>query len=400
MKQTKGAIGNLLNRYKAVLKKCHLLNTFGSLAVAGMLVMGGAGVASAAIAYTPISGNVILSENMVDTKYIVQEGEEATIDLNGHSLTLGAHEGDNGVPLYSYGKLTLVDSVGNGYVSGATKGVVSTGEGGLFVLESGIVSSTGSSWAVQVQQQGSALIKGGIISGETSGLILITAGEGMTASATIEDGAIVRTTDTYEEGDASHVAVFLQPENEKAQVFLTVNGGTIESDVFAIAGNGTAHGTNITINGGTITSRKATAIYHPQAGTMTINGGTITGETGIELRSGTLNINGGTIRGVGDPFDTDPNGNGTTTIGAALAISQHTTDLDINVKIDGGTFEGYYALYEADLQNEKTDNIALEITNGTFNGKIYSENLNLNFPKITTQRPASGVHRPRKVISS
>ena len=48
MKQTKGAIGNLLNRYKAVLKKCHLLNTFGSLAVASMLVMGGAGVAQAA----------------------------------------------------------------------------------------------------------------------------------------------------------------------------------------------------------------------------------------------------------------------------------------------------------------------------------------------------------------
>ena len=47
MKQTKGAIGNLLNRYKAVLKKCHLLNTFGSLAVAGMLVMGGASYANA-----------------------------------------------------------------------------------------------------------------------------------------------------------------------------------------------------------------------------------------------------------------------------------------------------------------------------------------------------------------
>ena len=47
MKQTKGAIGNLLNRYRAVLKKCHLLNTFGSLAVAGMLIMGGASVALA-----------------------------------------------------------------------------------------------------------------------------------------------------------------------------------------------------------------------------------------------------------------------------------------------------------------------------------------------------------------
>ena len=42
MKQTRGAIGNLINRYRAVLKKCHLLNTFGSLALAGMLVLGGA----------------------------------------------------------------------------------------------------------------------------------------------------------------------------------------------------------------------------------------------------------------------------------------------------------------------------------------------------------------------
>ena len=47
MRQTKGAIGNLLNRYKAVLKKCNLLNTFGSLAVASMLVMGGAGIVQA-----------------------------------------------------------------------------------------------------------------------------------------------------------------------------------------------------------------------------------------------------------------------------------------------------------------------------------------------------------------
>lgn len=48
MQLTKGAIGNLINRYKAVLKKCHLMNTFGSLAVAGMLVMGGAATAGAA----------------------------------------------------------------------------------------------------------------------------------------------------------------------------------------------------------------------------------------------------------------------------------------------------------------------------------------------------------------
>lgn len=54
MQLTKGAIGNLINRYKAVLKKCHLLNVFGSLAVAGMLVMGGAATAGAATATAKI----------------------------------------------------------------------------------------------------------------------------------------------------------------------------------------------------------------------------------------------------------------------------------------------------------------------------------------------------------
>lgn len=56
MQLTKGAIGNLINRYKAVLKKCHLMNTFGSLAVAGMLVMGGAGMAVAADLDLPLEG--------------------------------------------------------------------------------------------------------------------------------------------------------------------------------------------------------------------------------------------------------------------------------------------------------------------------------------------------------
>ena len=48
MKLSKGAYCNLINRYRAVLKKCHLLNTFGSLAVAAMLVMGGASAVQAA----------------------------------------------------------------------------------------------------------------------------------------------------------------------------------------------------------------------------------------------------------------------------------------------------------------------------------------------------------------
>ncbi len=57
---TKGAIGNLVNRYRAVLKKCNLINVFGSLAVASILVLGGAGVAEA-VEYT--QGDTIPSQD-------------------------------------------------------------------------------------------------------------------------------------------------------------------------------------------------------------------------------------------------------------------------------------------------------------------------------------------------
>ena len=40
MTLSKNAIGNLINKYRAVLSKCRLLNTLGSLAVAGALVLG------------------------------------------------------------------------------------------------------------------------------------------------------------------------------------------------------------------------------------------------------------------------------------------------------------------------------------------------------------------------
>ena len=50
MKLSRNALRNLANRYRAVLKKCRLVNTFGSLAVADMLVMG---VGENVLAYGP-----------------------------------------------------------------------------------------------------------------------------------------------------------------------------------------------------------------------------------------------------------------------------------------------------------------------------------------------------------
>ena len=74
MQLTKGAIGNLINRYKAVLKKCHLMNTFGSLAVAGMLVMGGAGMAGAEGRWTKPNGETAQWTNGVVSNGTVLQG--------------------------------------------------------------------------------------------------------------------------------------------------------------------------------------------------------------------------------------------------------------------------------------------------------------------------------------
>ena len=69
------------------------------------------------------------------------------------------------------------------------------------------------------------------------------------------------------------------------------------------------------------------------------------GSTAIEIRAGKLNIKDGTYTSAGE-FKTSPNENGTTVDGAALAVSQHTKKLPIDVTIDGGSFKGKYSLYE------------------------------------------------------
>ena len=151
------------------------------------------------------------------------------------------------------------------------------------------------------------------------------------------------------------VPVFLVPQNKTddkvLNAFLVTEADiTSKCNYAAIQGNGTKHGTSITINGGKI-SGELTAIYHPQYGEMTVNGGEIEGATAIEMRAGKLVVNSGTMIGNGDPFESDPNGNGATTLGAAVAAVQHTTKLDLSVKINGGTLQGARAFYQANLQN-------------------------------------------------
>ena len=110
----------------------------------------------------------------------------------------------------------------------------------------------------------------------------------------------------------------------------------------------------------------------------------------IEIRAGKLTIaDGATLVSTGDFSDPIPNGNGSTVTGATVAVSQHTTNLPIEVVINGGTVSSTgtngYALYEIDtVKDEAEENIAkdvnVKVNNGNFSGKIYSTNNKL---KIT-----------------
>ncbi len=84
MNQSKNAIGNLINRYRAVLKKCHLLNTFGSLAVVGMLVMGGGGFA------VGMAPGLAYGATAPPESYTILDNVEGTSnDYSGYSIGTG-----------------------------------------------------------------------------------------------------------------------------------------------------------------------------------------------------------------------------------------------------------------------------------------------------------------------
>ena len=164
---------------------------------------------------------------------------------------------------------------------------------------------------------------------------------------------------------------------------LTLENSSVSGHTFALAGNGTKHGTAVTIQNSTLTGTIGAGIYHPQVGTLTVGGADtkISGTSGIELRAGTLTVSGGEISATAETFKALPNeagtdhADGSTIDGAAIAVSQHGYDPDIAVNITGGTFNGVKALYEEDLQNEDVSNISVTVSGGTFKGDVESENV-------------------------
>lgn len=173
--------------------------------------------------------------------------------------------------------------------------------------------------------------------------------------------------------------IFWQGNGAVANVYgdLTSNG------IYAtIQGNGSLN--DKTNNGGTVlnifpgasvkATSTATTIYHPQSGTVNVTGGTIDSAEGcgIEMRDGTLNISGdAAVISHADKYESDPNGSGATTVGAAVAIAMYGNGNRVGVlNISGGTFKGVKALSYANPNKVTNPDVTINVTGGTFNTDI------------------------------
>lgn len=127
---------------------------------------------------------------------------------------------------------------------------------------------------------------------------------------------------------------------------VTVESGSIESDVSPLSGNNTTGNMNFTVKGGTLTAQKGPAIYMPGQVNLVITGGTLNG--GISLRMGQVNISGGTINAVTSNIDAPSsfyNYSGNAWLPDALYVFGGTYTSDdatygnsLNLNITGGTF--------------------------------------------------------------
>ena len=251
----------------------------------------------------------------------VNVGKDIVLDMNGHSIK-GANADYKNILVW--GKLTLKDSKENstGKIYAETpyqygvydKPLVHVGSKGEFVMESGHIYSV--------------IPENTVYSGQF--------GIGAYDNSTV-----------------------------------TINGGTVESGWYAIAGNGSGvQTTAITINGGTLVSTSDYAIYHPQFGTLTINDGAVVyGAAGaIAMKRGNLVVNGGTLtsKGVGD---TGNWGDGTGNLKSA-ALNFCAPYGDVTATIKGGTItaEGDAVLIDAKPTEGKE--VSLAISGGTFSSDV------------------------------
>lgn len=357
MQLTKGAIGNLINRYRAVLKKCHLLNVFGSLAVAGMLVMGGAAAAGAAdtvkITY---SGSTITAYNG-QTTTLSDGGSGKNIFLGGTINNIQSYEPSSNQHTHfdSFTNPTSITVTGGNYTWDIYGGSLALADGATPGLDKTIATSGSTALTINDGTfNGAELVGGGSASAHGTG----------TATATVNGDTKVTITNYAHDGDGLDYIMagnkVLTSGQGKAEGTITgdtnltispAEGQDVTTTAVVLGGSGvrvsggdsatasdTIDGnTNVTIEGGTLTGVVGGSIAEVLSGTGSATAtATVTGDS-------TVTINGGTINQI--KFGSDTASAAVTVapsvVGGSLAYGNGASVINegnTKVTINGGTF--------------------------------------------------------------
>ena len=368
-----------------------------------------------------IGGNIRLEKDVVVTTPLVMN-VAANLNLNGHTITMG----NNTLTINNNVTIDDLSSSKNGKITSKADFTVKVSSIGKLTHKGGIIEGLGDYGAIR--NNGTLEIDGGMSTSTSNRytiynektLILKSGTVHSTKATCIQvgpnstfemNGGLVKSDSENDQAinlDANSITTInagtieaLGTHGAGIGAFggstLTVNGGTIKGTDMAVTGNGNENNgnVNITINDGTLIATGGVGMYLPQRNSITtINGGSISGSTGIEIRASKLIVNGGTITGTSDTYSITKNDSGTTSKGAAIAVSQHNTRLPIEVIINGGNLKAKVPVGEGNPQNnpqDAIDQVSITIKKGNFDSTgdkvIDAEN-----PETITQLVTGGIY--------
>lgn len=339
MQLTKGAIGNLINRYKAVLKKCHLLNVFGSLAVAGMLVMGGAAAAGAAAPDVALGAggshnndgevnhlmggglykdNKLIADKPVATDITLSVEGGSISEIIGGSYVSGNNDQVENVTLGNI-STTIQDSSSTEFVVGGSK--ISNDADATLATGKTSLTINGGTFGKKGKNDGYELVMGGNYVKTGTDTKNTASAEG--SRVTVNDGtfhaSVVGGSVAHNYSGTGTIKV-----SDNGNTSVIINGGTFNSSESSLAndkgginlkaaviGGGLAYGTNTSSVLGSdaqdVTSRvsisgDAQVNGKVVAGSVVANGGyaaIVHGDTSLSMTGGTVNddlVGGGMVQ--------------------------------------------------------------------------------------------------------
>ena len=228
---------------------------------------------------------------------------------------------------------------------------VTTRENVTVDLNDKTYSSTVNNSAIWACQGGQDLtIKNGTINSAGDGIY--TAGTGN--KITVED--VTLKTNVGGGNDNYNMGIWDAGSNTK----ITVKDSTINStgSYFGIYHDGSNGGADISVIGSYVYADGATGqgIYvsnnkNNAKNKLTIKDSTIVGDSGVEVKFTDVTIDNSTLIGLGNPGDYTASGNGSTTVGAALAVTDNANGITGGtIIINSGNFKGakdFDSIYQA-----------------------------------------------------